>query len=513
MSAVSKRNVAKENKKSCGGTDCAASTTKIKNNPIIVTKFGGTPMASSENIEKVIGMVLKNPKRKIVVVSAPGKRPDGGPKVAELLANASKKNLPDNRKVTDLLISAAESASKSEERAKVVREIISRFAEIADNTGAGTDMLEDAVHDLEKRLASKAAKVERLDAIKAYGEEWSARILAKALVNRGVKAKYIDPKEAGIVVTPQFGNSQPEEVTFKNIKKYAGTKEILVVPGFYGYTKDGRIATFSRGGSDLTGSLFAAAVNAEVYENFSDVPGIFVADPKIADKPKPDIIKKLTFRELRELAYSGFSVFHDEAVQPILKYAPNVPIHVRHFAYPDLQGTWIVMQRRAVKHEVAGIAVDFGFVSINVEKHLMNREIGFGRRLLQIFEDHGLSYEHSPSSIDSISVVLRMKKIEQEQLLDNIVKRIAKEFNPDNIRVEKDLAMICIVGEGMKASVGIAANATEAISAAGVNIEMITQGASEISIVFGVKDKGAKDAVRSLYKKLVLGRKKSAKKR
>ncbi|HOX29316.1 MAG TPA: aspartate kinase, partial [bacterium] len=343
----------------------------------------------------------------------------------------------------------------------------------------------------------------RLDLVKAFGEEWSARVLADAISKMGFGARFLDPREAGIKVTPVFGNASPEKSSYKNLEKLSGTKDILVVPGFYGATSSGETATFSRGGSDLTGSLIAAAVKARVYENFSDVPGIYAASPKLLKSPKPRIIPKLTFRELRELAYSGFSVFHDEAVQPILQHAPGVPIHVRHFAFPEKEGTWIVRMRKAQRGIPAGIAADFGFVAINLEKHMMNKEIGFGRKLLQIFEDHKISYEHSPSGIDSISVVFKIRKGIGQKEIDEIIQEIEKKLKPETIKVQRGLAMIAIVGEGMKESVGIAARATSAISDSKTNIEMITQGASEISIVYGVAEKNVQKTVRSLYKRLI----------
>jgi len=510
MAAAKKVKASKVNV-SCG-CEAKKKTKAVSKNtqgPVIVCKFGGTPMASAENVEKVIEMILANPKRRIIVVSAPGARAKGDKKITDLLIGAAKAHMPDNRKVTDLLISAGKSEQDSSDQKKFMRDIVSRFAEVSARTGAGLDIMEQAVEDLEARLTKKDKNpLRRMDSIKAYGEEWSARILAEALCRRGIEARYVDPKEAGMVVTPEFGNSQPLEACYKNLAALGDSQEIIIFPGFYGYTKGGEIATFSRGGSDLTGSIIAAAVKAKVYENFSDVPGIYAANPKTIEKPMPKIINKLTFRELRELAYSGFSVFHDEAVQPILEYAPDVPIHVRHYARPDAEGTWIVRHRIAPKHEVSGIAADFGFVSINVEKNLMNREIGFGRKLLEIFEDRKISYEHSPSSIDSISVVFKMKKDAPPELLDSIVADIEKTLHPDSIRTKKDLAMICIVGEGMKDSIGIAARASAAISTAKVNIEMITQGASEISIVFGVEHKDVDRAVKSLYLKLVHNKKK-----
>jgi aspartate kinase len=452
---------------------------------MIVAKFGGTPMACSENVKKVISMILGDARRRIIVVSAPGARFKG------------------DRKVTDLLIDAAGKTGAAA-RMALVDDIADRYAEIAVGIGASLDLIEAAKSDLIKRLAAKDKNTSRkMDAIKAFGEEWSARILADAFKRSGHKARFVDPHGCGLVVTPQYGNATPDKCSYGKLAKLARYKGITVFPGFYGFTSDGHIATFSRGGSDLTGAIVAAAVKAKVYENFSDVPGIYAANPKIVTNPIPKIIPKLTFRELRELAYSGFAVFHDEAVQPILESKIEIPIHVRHFAYPKKEGTWIVRARKAGHGGAAGIASDFGFISINLEKHMMNREIGFGRTLLEIFEKRGLSYEHSPSSIDSISVVLKSKGL-TKNMLDEILSEIRKTLNPDIIRVQDNLAMIAIVGEGMKESVGLAARATRAIADAKVNIEMISQGASEINIVFGVDEKSAAPAVNSLYKALIV---------
>lgn len=453
---------------------------------MIVAKFGGTPMAGSENVKKVIAMILRDRKRRIIIVSAPGARFKG------------------DSKVTDLLIESSSTTIGAAARKACLNEITGRFAEIAAGTGASPALADAAAADLAARLAKKdKIRERRMDMIKAFGEEWAARILADALARAGHDARFLDPRDAGLVVSPQYGNAEPDKRSYKKLARLAKSKGILIIPGFYGATADGHIATFSRGGSDLSGSIFAAAVRADVYENFSDVPGIYAASPKIIDSPMPRIIPKLTFRELRELAYSGFAVFHDEAIQPVMKSEKDIPIHVRHFAFPDREGTWIVRKRKAVRGAAAGIAADFGFISINVEKHLMNREIGFGRRLLEILEKRGLSYEHSPSSIDSISIILKTRKGLNEKMLNSILAEIDRTLKPDSMRVQKGLAMIAIVGEGMKESVGMAARATRAIADAGVNIEMITQGASEISIVFGVDEKGAASAVKYLYKNLV----------
>ncbi|HOO55209.1 MAG TPA: aspartate kinase [bacterium] len=459
---------------------------------MIVAKFGGSSLASSKNVKKTIRTILQNRKRKVIVVSAPGAR------------------FPGDTKVTDMLIEAGNPATGARKQKTLVDEIIGRYAEIATGINADMNIIEAARDDLISRISVKDFnKARKLDNIKAFGEEWSARVISNALIHMNIESTFMDPKKAGLKVTSEFGNAEPDrKASYDRLASIANKPGVVLVPGFYGKTREGETATFSRGGSDLTGSILAVAINAEVYENFSDIPGIYAANPNIVKNPKPKIIPKLTFRELRELAYSGFRVFHDEAVRPLVEDAPHIPIHVRQADKPEQTGTLIVRKRRAIKGNVAGIASDRGFASITVEKHMMNREIGFGRRLFGIIEDHGFSYEHSPSSIDGISVVLKTRAQGMTQKdFDSIVDDIKDTLHPDTVRVRRDIAMIAIVGEGMNESVGIAAKATAAISNAKVNIEMISQGASEISIVYGVNKLKVERAVRSLYKALIGNRK------
>ncbi len=495
---------------------------------MIVAKFGGSSLANAANFNMVMNTIESDDRRKIIVVSAPGARFKG------------------DTKVTDLLIKAAKATPGSSEAKGFADDICARLAEIAEGVGAGTQCVSGAEADLMGRLAMDASQKEmRLDAVKAFGEEWCARVMAAAFSARGRKARFIDPREAGMSVTTEYGNARQTNGCYKKLSKLARFDGITVVPGFYGGTSRGSIATFSRGGSDLSGSIIAAAVKAEAYENFSDVPGIYAADPGIVDNPR--LISELTFRELRELTYSGFSVFHDEAIRPLVEHAPDIPILVRHSDGRDIY-TKIVNNRKQDNNCVVGIAADTNFVSFNVEKHLMNREIGYGRKLLHIIEKRGLSYEHTPSSIDSISVIIKFpkppvnraigdsidqiknriqlevdnnvdrevqskvfKELQQplitmhdirESTIELLLEDIKTKLNPtpDIVKADTGLAMIAIVGEGMKESVGTAAKATAAFASASANIEMISQGASEISIVFGVMENRVGDAVRSLYK-------------
>jgi aspartate kinase len=254
------------------------------------------------------------------------------------------------------------------------------------------------------------------------------------------------------------------------------------------------VATFPRGGSDITGAILAAAVKADLYENFTDVDSVFAADPRIVPEASP--IALLTYREMRELAYAGFGVFHDEAIIPAVQ--AKIPICVKNTNRPEAPGTRIVPTRKYEGGAVVGVASADGFCAVYVDKYMMNREVGFGRRLLQIMEDEGISYEHAPSGIDNISVVFREKDFTKEKE-ERVLERIRNELVPDNIDLDRGLALVMIVGEGMHYTVGVAARATTAMANAGVNIEMQNQGSSEISMMFGIKAMDRKKAVQALY--------------
>jgi aspartate kinase len=268
--------------------------------------------------------------------------------------------------------------------------------------------------------------------------------------------------------------------------------EIVVFPGFFGSTREGEIATFPRGGSDITGAILAAAVKADVYENFTDVDSVYAMDPRIM--PEAPAIERMTYREMRELSYAGFGVFHDEAIIPAVH--AQIPICIKNTNNPSAPGTMVVPHREPDHGTIVGISSAGGFSAIYIDKYMMNREIGFGRRLLQILEDEGLSFEHTPSGIDNMSVILQSSDLEPKE--ESIVGRITEELAPDAIEVEHGLALLMVVGEGMHYTPGLAAKATGAFGSSGINIEMINQGASEISIMFGVKESDREKAVRAL---------------
>jgi aspartate kinase len=275
---------------------------------------------------------------------------------------------------------------------------------------------------------------------------------------------------------------------------------ILIFPGFFGFTRNGDIVTFSRSGSDITGSIVANGVKASVYENFTDVDAVYSVNPNIVKNPKE--IKELTYREMRELSYAGFSVFHDEALMPAFR--AEIPVHVKNTNNPDAEGTRIVNERQNQNGPVIGIASDGGFCSIYVSKYLMNREIGFGRHLLQILEEFGLSYEHLPSGIDDISIILRQDQLSLGSEKD-ILQRIKHELKADEVKIQHNLSLIMVVGEGMRCNVGTMARAAKALAYTGVNIEMINQGSSEVSMMFGVNETDEKKAVNALYEEFFAG--------
>ncbi len=445
-----------------------------------VCKFGGSSVANAEQVAKIVDIVLADSERRIVVVSAPGKR------------------TPDDTKVTDMLIECAHKALAGQDYKGVLAAIVERYAEIQRELDLPIGIVAEIEKDLRFRLAGdKSHKGMFLDCMKAAGEDNAAKLVAQVFQCRGADAVYVDPREAGMFLNDDFGNAQLLDESYQHLYRVlAHRDDIVIFPGFFGYTRDGKVATFPRGGSDITGSILAAAVKADSYENFTDVDSVYPVDPRLV----PDVkcgIAAMTYREMRELSYAGFGVFHDEAVIPAVR--AGIPINVRNTNRPEEPGTLIVQTRRVDPGAVVGIASADGFCNLYVDKYMMNREIGFGRRLLQMLEDEGVSYEHMPSGIDNVSVVLRENNFDKE-CEARVIRRIHAEMNPDDVVVQRGHAMVMVVGEGMHYTVGLAAKATTALADAGVNIEMMNQGSSEISMVFGVKSEQRAKAVLALYK-------------
>ena len=284
------------------------------------------------------------------------------------------------------------------------------------------------------------------------------------------------------------------EVTNRILSERLAGMECAVIPGFYGAYADGRVKTFSRGGSDITGSIVARAVKADVYENWTDVSGFLIADPKVIENP--EVIENITYRELRELSYMGAGVLHEDAIFPVRK--EGIPINIRNTNKPKDAGTWIVESTcQKSKYVITGIAGKKGFCSVNIEKAMMNSEIGFGRKVLQAFEDNGISFEHVPSGIDTMTVFVHQDEfIDKEQKVVSAIHRLA---DPDSIDIEADLALIAVVGRGMKSTRGTAGRIFSALAHANINIKMIDQGSSELNIIVGVANEDFEDAIKAIY--------------
>ena len=428
-----------------------------------VVKFGGSSLASAEQFEKVGSIIRAEEDRRFVVPSAPGKR------------------YKEDTKVTDMLYACYDLAERGKDFKNELAEIKKRYDEII--SGLKLDMsLDDEFKEIEKNFKNKAGK----DYAASRGEFLNGKVMAKYLGFEFVDAAtVIFFNDEGV-----FDAEKTQEVLSEKLSKMNNA----VVPGFYGAYADGRVKTFSRGGSDITGSIVAKAIHADVYENWTDVSGFLIADPRIIDKPQK--IETITYRELRELAYMGASVLHEDAIFPVRQ--EGIPINIRNTNDPGNSGTWIVGSTgQKSKYTITGIAGKKGFCSVNIEKDMMNSEVGFGRKVLQAFEESDISFEHLPSGIDTMTVFVHQDEfINKEQKVVSAIQRMAK---PDTIDIESDLALIAVVGRGMKSMRGTAARIFSALAHAHINIKMIDQGSSEMNIIIGVANEDFEDAIRAIY--------------
>lgn len=442
-----------------------------------VTKFGGSSLASATQLKKVLDIIKDDPERKFVVVSAPGKR------------NA------EDTKVTDALIRYYKEFTSDKDVTQTQQWIIERYRDITEELGLKETIIQEIAEDIyDLTNLPKKGNPFTYDAFLAAGENNNAKLIAAYFNQNELEARYIHPKEAGLTVTAEPSNARILPSSYDKIEELKDSNEVVVIPGFFGVTQNGDICTFSRGGSDITGSIIAAGVKADLYENFTDVDGIFAAHPGIIKHPHS--IPELTYKEMRELAYAGFSVLHDEALVPA--YRGKIPLVIKNTNNPEHPGTRIVLEHSNDHVTVVGIAGDSGFVSINTTKYLMNREVGFGRKFLQILEDLNISWEHMPTGIDDLSIILRSRELtpikEQE-----ILKQLTQRLEVDTAEIEHDLSIIMIVGEKMKSHVGVTATAAKALSENEINIQMISQGSSEVSIMFVVSKDQEEKAIKALY--------------
>lgn len=428
-----------------------------------VVKFGGSSLASAEQFQKAGNIVRADDQRKYVIPSAPGKR------------------FGKDTKVTDMLYQCYAAAESGEDYKEMLAAIKERYDEII--KGLGMELSLDAQF---KKIKSDFDKKAGSDYAASRGEYLNGIVMANYLGFTFVDAAEVIKFDADGV----FNSERTNQILSERLEKL----EYAVIPGFYGSYEDGRVKTFSRGGSDITGSIVAKAVKAEVYENWTDVSGFLVADPRIIHNPKG--IDTITYRELRELAYMGASVLHEEAIFPVRK--EGIPINIRNTNAPEDNGTWIVESTcQKSKYVITGIAGKKGFCSINVDKALMNSEIGYGRRVLQAFEENGISFEHVPSGIDTMTVYVHQDEfIDKEQKVVSAIHRLAK---PDAIDIESDLALIAVVGRGMKSTRGTAGRIFSALAHANVNVKMIDQGSSELNIIIGVDNRDFENAIRAIY--------------
>ena len=448
-----------------------------------VCKFGGSSLADASQVNKVLDIVLADPARRIVVVSAPGKRNS------------------DDTKVTDLLIALANAAVKGDDIEKPLSAVVERYAEIASGLSLSSEIAANVESDLRARVSQvKDLSPESFsDLMKAAGEDNNARLVAAAFEARGKKARYASPKDTGMILRGEFGDATLDPDSYPRLARaFSNFEGIVVYPGFFGYTRDGKVATFPRGGSDITGSILAAAVCADVYENFTDVDSVYPCDPRIVSEVKNgEGIATMTYREMRELAYAGFGVFNDDAVIPVVR--ARIPINIRNTNHPSAPGTMIQQSRRVVPGTVVGIASADGFVNIVIEKYLMNREIGFGRRILQVLENSGIPYEHMPSGVDSQCVVVKEQFLPKDTER-RIVAELKEALSPDFVTIERDLTMLMVVGEGMCYTPGMLAKACLALASAGISMSMVNQGSSEVSFMIAIRTADRDAAVRALYK-------------
>ncbi|MGX7091722.1 aspartate kinase [Hutsoniella sourekii] len=443
-----------------------------------VAKFGGSSLCDAKQIQAVATIIKDNPDIKAVVVSAPGKRYE------------------EDTKVTDLLIALYTDHIAGIDTSDNKQAILKRYQSIIDDLELDHSLLEQFEASLDYYLEHVSDPDHLSDALKSRGEDFNAQLISQYFTKIGIPSKYLSPKDAGIIVSDQPGNARLLEESYLKIANIRNMEETIIIPGFFGVTNDDQIVTFSRGGSDITGAIIARGINADLYENYTDVSYIYSAHPGIVKRPNP--IKQLTYREMRELSYSGFSVFHDEALEPL--YQVKIPVMIKNTNDPQSGGTMIVNDRDDIDTlPVIGIAGDDGFMSVTLKRYLLNREIGYARRLLQIFEDHQVNIEHMPTGIDDISVILRSDQLEGNNKLDLILEDIQAQLDPEWIHVQEDLAIVAIVGEGMRDYIGLANRATKAFRDADVSLQMINQGASEISMFFAIPATSLNDSLKELY--------------
>lgn len=432
-----------------------------------VLKFGGTSLADANHFRQVAEIIKSDPTRRYIVASAPGKRKGS------------------DTKVTDLLYKCYTIAVNEDDPTKVLNEIKARYNAIIDDLGIDLD-LTPKYERIEQALLHNTGR----DYIASRGEYLNAMVLAKYL-----GFDFIDAKK--VIFFNEDGSFNAEK-TNDVMREALAEHEYAVIPGFYGSMPNGTIKTFSRGGSDVTGSIVARAASATLYENWTDVSGFLMADPRIIDDPKP--IKTITYKELRELSYMGATVLHEDAIFPV-RYS-KIPINIRNTNRPEDKGTFIVPETEDMgDYVITGIAGRTGFSSVTIEKAMMNTELGLGRKVLQVLEENNISFEHFPSGIDTMTVIVSTKSLAERRA--DVLAGICKNVNPENVFVEENMALLAVVGRGMVKAKGTAARIFTSLAKANVNIRMIDQGSSELNIIIGVDANDYITALNAIYNEFV----------
>ena len=432
-----------------------------------VVKFGGSSLASAAQFQKVGRIIRKEESRRYVIPSAPGKRS------------------PDDTKVTDMLYSCYnlaaigdESEEEFEEQLTMIHE---RYDEIIKGLGLSLSLDEEF-----KLIRTNFSKKIGRDYAASRGEYLNALLMANYL-----DFEFIDAAE--VIFFDEAGNFDGDK-TNKVLTARLAETERAVIPGFYGSMPDGRIKTFSRGGSDITGSIVAKAVREDMYENWTDVSGFLIADPRIIKNPKA--IDVITYRELRELSYMGATVLHEDAIFPVRK--EGIPINIRNTNSPEDKGTLIVEGTcRKPRFVITGIAGKKDFASVTVEKAMMNSEVGFCKKVLEVFDENNISIEHMPSGIDTMTIFVHQDEFEEKE--QKVIAGIHRRVEPDFLDLESDLALIAVVGRGMRATRGTSGRIFSALAHANVNVKMIDQGSSELNIIIGVRNHDFETAVKAIY--------------
>ena len=438
---------------------------------IKVVKFGGSSLADAEHFRQVAAIVKADPSRRFVVPSAPGKRDKQDTKVTDLLYECY--NLIKARESSDVIDAAYD-------------RICERYNSIIRDLGLDFDLSGELSYVKNAMLHASGR-----DYAASRGEYLNSLILAKYLGFDFIDAEnVIFFKDNGTL-----DEEKTQEVLSAELKEHA----YAVIPGFYGGMPNGTVKTFSRGGSDITGSIVARAASADLYENWTDVSGFMMADPRIIDNPC--IIQEITYRELRELSYMGATVLHEDAVFPVRM--AGIPINIRNTNRPEDAGTMIVAHATGydMGKVITGIAGKKGFSVLTIEKDLMNSEVGFGRKVLEVFEENDISFEHLPSGIDTMSIVVSSHALEGRR--DRLMQSISRAVRPDSVFIEDELALVAVVGRGMVKAKGTAARVCDALARANVNIRMIDQGSSELNIIVGVDENEYEDALRAIYAEFV----------